>query len=66
MIDGNNQTSSVSVPKYRSGAVRLMDQVRDVLRYHHYGYKTEQAYTAWIKRYIKFNQTRHPREMGKR
>ena len=32
-------------PKYRPKATRLMDQVREVLRYHHYGYKTEQAYT---------------------
>ena len=43
-----------------------MDQLHEVLRYHHYGYKAEQAYTAWIKRYIKFNQTRHLREMGRR
>ena len=43
---------------------RNKDQLCDVLRYYHYGYKTEQAYTAWIKRYIKLNQTHHPREMG--
>ena len=55
----------ISMPKYRWSAVRLMDQVRDVLRYHHCGYKREQAYTAWIKRYVKFNRTRHPGEMGK-
>ena len=42
-----------------------MDQVREVLRYHRYGYKTEQAYTRWILRFIKYNGTRHPREMGK-
>ena len=35
------------------------------LSYNHYGYKTEQACTAWIKRYVKFNQTRHSGEMGK-
>ena len=52
-------------PKFRPKATRLMDQVREVLRYHHYGYKTEQAYTRWILRFIKYNGTRHPREMGK-
>jgi len=52
-------------PKYRPKASRLMDQVREVLRYHHYGYKTEQAYTRWILRFIKYNGTRHPGEMGK-
>jgi len=29
-----------------------MDQVREVLRYHHYGRKTELAYVRWIKGYI--------------
>lgn len=59
------ETHSDSHEKYRPSATRLMDQVREVLRYHHYGYKTEQSYTGWIKRYIKFNETRHPKDMGK-
>ena len=45
--------------------LKLMDQVREVLRYHHYAYKTEQAYCAWIVRFLKFyTMKRHPREMG--
>lgn len=47
------------------GAPRLMDQVRDVLRVHHYSLRTEQSYTHWIKRFILFHSKRHPREMGK-
>lgn len=47
------------------GALRLMDQVRDVLRVHHYSLRTEQSYTHWIKRFILFHGKRHPREMGK-
>jgi len=43
-----------------------MDQVHEVLRYHHYGLKTEEAYARWIRWFIKYNGTRHPREMGKR
>ena len=66
MTSDKGQSNLISMPKCRSIAVRLMDQVHDVLRYHYYGYKTGQAYTAWIKRDIKFNQTCHPREMGKR
>ncbi len=27
---------------------RLMDQVREVLRYHHYAIRTEEAYVKWI------------------
>jgi len=42
-----------------------MDQVRDVLRVHHYSLRTEQSYTHWIKRFILFHGKRHPREMGK-
>ncbi|MBU1191124.1 MAG: integron integrase [Gammaproteobacteria bacterium] len=43
---------------------RLMDQVRDVLRVHHYSLRTEQSYLQWIRRYILFHSKRHPREMG--
>lgn len=46
--------------------IKLMDQVRQVLRYHHYAYRTEQAYCDWIVRYIKyFRSKKHPRDMGK-
>ncbi|MBT3192123.1 MAG: integron integrase [Verrucomicrobia bacterium] len=42
-----------------------MDQVREVLRYHHYSLRTEQTYCDWIVRFVKFHGTRHPKEMGK-
>lgn len=43
-----------------------MDQVRQVLRYHHYAYRTEQTYCEWILRYIKFHGSKtHPLNMGK-
>lgn len=43
---------------------RLMDQVRQCLRVHHYSLRTEQAYIQWIRRYIFFHNKRHPRDMG--
>jgi len=47
--------------------LRLLDQVREVLRYYHYAYRTEQTYCEWIIRYIKFfNNEKHPRNMGKK
>lgn len=47
--------------------LKLMDQVRQVLRYYHYAYRTEQTYCDWIVRYIKFfNNQKHPKDMGKR
>jgi integron integrase len=46
--------------------LRLMDQVRQVLRYHHYAYRTEQTYCDWIKRYIRYHGSKtHPGKMGK-
>ncbi len=44
---------------------RLMDQVREVLRYHHYAIRTEGTYVKWILAFIRFNQKRHPKEMGR-
>jgi hypothetical protein len=43
---------------------RLLDQVRQAIRVRHYSYRTEQQYVAWIRRYIRFHGTRHPRELG--
>ena len=43
-----------------------MDQVRQVMRYHHYAYRTEKTYSDWIRRYIKhFGAKFHPKDMGK-
>ncbi len=43
-----------------------MDQMHEVLRYHHYGLRTEEAYTKWVRWFIiEYSGTRHPREMGK-
>ena len=43
---------------------RLLDQVRGKIRLKHYSLRTEQAYSDWIKRYIRFHGKRHPRDMG--
>jgi hypothetical protein len=51
--------------RYRPQSERLLDQVREVLRYHHYAIRTEQAYVSWILQFIRFNGKRHPMEMGK-
>ncbi len=45
--------------------LKLMDQVREVLRYHHYAYRTETSYCKWIIRYIRFFGSKtHPIKMG--
>jgi integron integrase len=45
-------------------AVRLLDQLRERIRYLHYSLRTEQAYVHWTKTFIRFHQMRHPRDMG--
>jgi integrase len=47
-----------------SPPLRLLDQVRELIRIRHYSIRTEQAYVQWIKRFILFHGKRHPREMG--
>jgi integron integrase len=43
---------------------KLLDQVRERLRFKHYSLRTEQTYLFWIRRFILFHNKRHPREMG--
>jgi integron integrase len=43
---------------------RLLDRVREILRTRHYSHRTEEAYVAWIRRYIFFHGKRHPAELG--
>ena len=43
---------------------KLLDPVRERLRVKHYSIRTEQVYTDWIKRFIRFHDKRHPKDMG--
>ena len=45
--------------------LKLMDQVRETLRYFNYAYRTEQSYCQWILRYIRFcGGNTHPVEFS--
>jgi len=43
---------------------RLLDQMRDRIRSKHYSLRTEHAYLGWVKRFILFNDKRHPAELS--
>lgn len=45
---------------------KLLDQVRERIRFRHYSIRTEQAYTGWIRRFILANGKRHPKQLGAR
>ncbi len=53
---------------YLPQSKRLLEQVREVLRYRHYSLKTEQAYLYWVRFFVRWQgrdgQMRHPRDMG--
>ncbi len=46
-MDINNQFSP-------NPDLKIMEQMREVLRYHHYQYRTEQTYCDWVTRFIKY------------
>ncbi|EIK52209.1 integron integrase [Stutzerimonas stutzeri TS44] len=46
------------------GKPRLLDQVREQIRLRHYSIRTETVYLEWVRRFIRFHQYRHPREIG--
>ncbi len=52
--------------EYIMQKIKLLDQVRDVLRLKHYSYRTEKNYLYWIKKYIIFHNKAHPLEMGEK
>lgn len=49
-------------------SIRLLDQVRERIRYLHYSLSTEQTYLYWVRFFIRWSalsgQMRHPRDMG--
>src|SRR5258705_13960934 len=72
-------TSHTAAQLLPNPKAKLFDQVREVMRFHHYSLRTEKAYLQWIKRFLVFHRKptpgpsqdgnamrgwRHPREMG--
>jgi integron integrase len=45
---------------------KLLDIVRDKIRFKHYSLSTEKTYIFWIKHYIFFHHKRHPIDLGKK
>ena len=55
------QRISVAKPPHKSV---LIEAVSGRCRVKHYSLRTEEAYIGWIKRFILFNNKRHPSEIG--
>jgi len=52
----NNDCRHPNTAKFKPDSnLKLLDQVRQVMRYFHYAFRTEQAYCKWIVKYIEFH-----------
>ncbi len=51
-------------------STRVLDQLRERIRYRHYSLSTEQVYVYWVRFFIRWSardgQTLHPRELGQK
>jgi len=45
-------------------SLKLLDEVRRVLRVKNYSYRTEKTYIHWIRKFILFNNKKHPLQMA--
>lgn len=63
-MDYTHESGGVTDRGEKAPRRMLMDEVRRRLRVKHYSLRTEQAYMAWIRRFIRANHKRHPRDMG--
>ncbi len=55
-------TYKAPLPPLRSQ--RLLEQVRERVRYLHFSLRTEQAYVHWTRAFVRFHSMWHPAEMG--
>lgn len=56
------KTGTADLPPLR--AVKVLDQLRERIRYLHYSRRTEEAYVHWVRAFIRFHGIRHPSTMG--
>lgn len=58
------EVAAIKEARAETARPRLLDEVRARLRVKHYSLRTEQAYLYWIRRYIRDNGMRHPRDLN--
>ena len=46
-------------------STRLLDQLRERIRYLHYSINTEKSYVYWVRMFVRWHKLCHPAEMGK-
>nr|WP_310737697.1 integron integrase [Mitsuaria sp. WAJ17] len=53
---------AADLPPLRSK--RLLDQLRERIRFLHYSLRTEEAYVYWCRAFIRFHRLQHPKDLG--
>jgi integron integrase len=59
----SNKTHKPRRPPLAS--IRLIDQLRERLRYMHYSLRTEETYVYWVRWFVRWHRLKHPKDMGK-
>jgi integron integrase len=55
---------SVAPPSVAAPPRRLIEALRERLRYMHYSLRTEEAYVYWVRNFVHWAGMRHPRDLG--
>jgi len=56
------KSSTVFLPPLHS--TKVLDQLRERIRYLHYSIRTEDVYVYWVRLFIRFHGLRHPATLG--
>jgi len=56
------KSSTEPLPPLKSA--KVLDQLRERIRYLHYSIRTEEAYVYWVRTFIRFHGLRHPATLG--
>ena len=57
--------NSLTDEREKPAKPRLLTQVRERIRFHHFALSTEKVYVHWIRFFIRFHGLRHPETMGR-
>jgi integrase len=56
------KSSTEPLPPLKSA--KVLDQLRERIRYLHYSIRTEDVYVYWVRTFIRFHGLRHPATLG--
>jgi integron integrase len=64
IISSQSSASKPAITAVHNEKREVLERMRQAIRIRHYSLRTEEAYLAWIKRFIIFHDKKHPKDMG--